>query len=367
LHWNAARLPGPAALILALLANVIFASQASAHVKWFCAFDVAGKPRGLENVLCPDFELLVALALAILLSGCVAEGFSIGNALLRALDRATQVIRDNTELLFRAGGGAFFISLWVMGGIILTPELKTDQVWISWLQLAMAAGMLSRSTLPLSALGIAFLFALGVNQYGAFHLADYPVFLGVAVYLTLIGLQRDLFGMRPLDVVRWAAAITLMWASVEKWAYPEWSFPLLYQYPSMSLGYDPEFFMRAAGVIEFTLAFALVWTPLVRRLAAGLLAAMFISAVFQFGKIDAIGHSMIIVVLLAIMADDMRAQPEDIKLRHPALAPFAYGIALAGFLGAYYVAHAVLFGSPLLGPAALLDVHDQLHLGMDRA
>jgi hypothetical protein len=239
LHWNAARLPGPAALILALVANLIFASQASAHVKWFCAFDVAGKPRGLENVLCPDFELLVALALAVLLSGCVAEGFSIGNAMLRALDRATQAIRDNTELLFRAGGGAFFVSLWVMGGIILTPELKTDQAWISWLQLAMAAGMLSRSTLPLSALGIAFLFALGVKQYGAFHLADYPVFLGVALYLTLIGLQRDLFGMRPLDVVRWAAAITLMWASVEKWAYPEWSFPLLYQYPSMTLGYDP--------------------------------------------------------------------------------------------------------------------------------
>jgi hypothetical protein len=367
LHWNAARLPGPAALILALLANSIFASQASAHVKWFCAFDVAGKPRGLENVLCPDFELLVALALAILLSGCVAEGFSIGNALLRALDRVTQIIRDNTELLFRAGAGAFFVSLWVMGGIILTPELKTDQVWISWLQLAIAAGMLSRSTLPLSALGIAFLFALGVKQYGAFHLADYPVFLGVAVYLTLIGLQRDLFGMRPLDVVRWAAAITLMWASVEKWAYPEWSFPLLQQYPNMALGYDPEFFMRAAGVIEFTLAFALVWTPLVRRLGAGLLAAMFISAVFQFGKIDAIGHSMIIVVLLAIMADDARAHPQDIKLRHPALTPFAYGIALAGFLGAYYVAHAILFGSPLLGPAALLDVNDQLHLGMDRA
>ncbi len=76
----------------------------------------------------------------------------------------------------------------------------------------------------------------------------------------------------------------------------------------MTLGYDPEFFMRAAGVIEFTLAFALIWTPLVRRVAATLLAAMFVSAVFQFGKIDAIGHSLIIVVLLAIVADDARVR-----------------------------------------------------------
>jgi hypothetical protein len=364
LYRNAWRLP--AATTLAVLANLSFVAQAGAHVKWFCAFDVAGQPRGLENVLCQDFELLVAFALAILLTGCVVEGFPIGDALSRALDRVTQVIRNNTELLFRAGAGAFFVSLWVMGGIILTPELKTDQPAVSWLQLAIAAGMLSRTTLPLSAFGIAFLFALGVKQYGVFHLADYPVFLGVAAYLTLIGLQRDLFGMRPLDVVRWAAGITLMWASVEKWAYPEWSFPLLQKYPSMALGYDPEFFMQAAGVIEFTLAFALIWTPLVRRLGATLLAAMFISAVFQFGKIDAIGHSMIIVVLLAIMADDKHAEPQDIKLRHPALTPFAYGIALAGFLGVYYVAHAILFGSPLVGASALFDVHQQFHLGMDR-
>ena len=30
--------------------------SASAHVKWFCAYDVAGQPRGLEQVLCQNFE-----------------------------------------------------------------------------------------------------------------------------------------------------------------------------------------------------------------------------------------------------------------------------------------------------------------------
>ena len=72
----------------------------------------------------------------------------------------------------------------------------------------------------------------------------------------------------------------------------------------MTLGFDPDFFMRAAGAVEFALAFALMWTPLVRRVAAIMLAAMFISAVFEFGKIDLIGHTLIVVVLLGIIADD---------------------------------------------------------------
>src|SRR5262249_1385150 len=153
-------------------------------------------------------------------------------------------------------------------------------------------------TMPLSGLGIAIIFIVGIVQDGAFHLADYPIFLGVAAYLALTGLQSNFFGKRPLDIVRYAAAITLMWASIEKWAYPQWTFPLIQQYPNMTLGTDPEFYMQAAGVIEFTLAFALLWTPLIRRVGAIMLSAMFIGAIFQFGKIDAIGHALIIVVLL---------------------------------------------------------------------
>jgi hypothetical protein len=279
-----------------------------------------------------------------LLTGCLLEGTTVGEALVRALDRVTSWVRDNTELLFRAGCGGFFVALWATGGVLLTPELKTSSPAISWLQLAIAAGLISRQTMSLSAIGIGFLFAISVQQYGAFHLADYPVFLGIAAYFMLVGLQQNLFGLRQLDVVRWSAAITLMWASVEKWAYPEWSFPLLVQHPAMSLGYDPEFFMRAAGVIEFTLAFALVWTPMVRRFAAIVLAAMFITAVIEFGKIDAIGHAPIIVALVAIAADDAAAAP---KLQRLLMAPAGYAAALAVFLALYYFSHVVLFGAQI--------------------
>src|SRR5262249_6544683 len=149
-------------------------------------------------------------------------------------------------------------------------------------------------TMPLSALGIAVVFATAVWNYGLFHLADYPIFLGVAGYLALTGLRKNLFGVAPLDVVRYATGATLMWASIEQWAYPEWTFPLCIEHPNLAMGFGTEFYMRAAGMVEFALAFALVWTPLIRRCAAAALLGFFISACFEFGKVDTIGHSAII-------------------------------------------------------------------------
>ncbi len=205
----------------------------------------------------------------------------------------------------------------------------------------MAGGLIWRRTMPLTGLGIVFLFAFATAQYGVFHLADYPVFLGVAAYLILRGLDIAPYGIRPLDIVRWAAAVTLMWASVEKWAYPQWTDPLFAAKPEMTMGATRELFMQAAGVIEFTLAFALVWTPLVRRTSALILAGIFVSAVFEFGKIDAIGHSGIIVVLLGIAADDVRVK---VRVRDTVLAPAWYAASLAAFLTLYYLGHAALYG-----------------------
>jgi hypothetical protein len=308
---------------------------------------VAAQPRALEEVLVTDFWLLSAFAIIVFFIGFVIEGTPLGAALLRAINRVTIGLRDNTELLFRVVGGFFFVALWTVGDFILTPELKTTSPAIAWLQLAIAASLVSPQTMPLSALGILGLFAVAVAQYGVFHLADYPIFLGFATYLALRGLRLDLFGIRPIDVVRGSTAITLMWASVEKWAYPEWSFPLFIEHPTLSFGYDPEYYMRAAGVVEFTLALALTWTPLVRRCAAIILIVMFTSAALQFGKLDMIGHALIVAVLLGIVGDDAE-QVHATKLPRYVLVPITYSAALTLFLGIYYGAHAALFGTRIL-------------------
>ena len=38
----------------------------------------------------------------------------------------------------------------------------------------------------ITAIGIVFLFGVAIENYGFFHMADYPIFLGVAVYLGAI-------------------------------------------------------------------------------------------------------------------------------------------------------------------------------------
>jgi hypothetical protein len=335
----------------------LFSTGASAHVKWFCAFDVAGQPRGLENVLCTDFEFLSGIAILILTLGYFFEAMPIGGAVLRSLDRVTSGLRENSDLILRAGLGFFFVALWTMGGIILTPELKTVSPLIPWLQLCFAACLLWPQTLVLSAAGIVSLFGLALYEYGLFHLMDYPVFLGFAAYLALTGLKRELFGLRPLDVLRWSAAITLMWASIEKWAYPEWTFGLFVTNPSLLMGFDEEFYMRAAGVVEFALSFALVLTPLMQRTSALILLGAFVSAISSFGKIDAIGHAPIIVAMIAIIADN-RGLPQRVRgtkvfadgalWKGLGLVPAGFVAALSIFLASYYVMHSVLFHTSIL-------------------
>jgi hypothetical protein len=327
--------------LLALACTLLGTTEAAAHIKWFCSYDVAEQPRGLASVFCAQFWELVGLAIVLLLMACALEPTFLGEALLRALDRVTRWIRLNTELLMRGTCAFFFIALWKMGGVLLTPELKTTSALVPWLQLTIAACLLSRATLPLAALGIAVLYALAEWNYGAFHLMDYPIFLGIALYLALAGLKLEPVGAwRQVDVLRWGAAITLMWASVEKWAYPDWSFPLLTMYPEMKMGFDQELYMRAAGVVEFTLAFALLWTPLVRRAAALMLAGMFTSAIFEFGVLDAIGHSAIIAVMLAVAADNARPHW---RRRTALLVPLAYAAALIATLLPYYGGHALIY------------------------
>jgi hypothetical protein len=316
-------------------------APALAHVKWFAPYDVAQQPVGLAGVLNPTFIELLVLTMVVLWTLCSLERTAIGGVLLASVDEVFVLFRDKIDTLIRGGTAAFFVAIWSHGGIILTPELTTTSPVTEWLQLAIAAGLLFRITTPLSALGMAILFAQGIWSYGLFHMMDYPIFLGTAVYLTLTSLGVTSFlGLRPLDIVRIGAAVTLLWASIEKWAYPEWTYPILYAHQSLSMGLDPRFYMIAAGMVEFGLAFSLLWTPLVRRMAAVVLMSMFVSAVFEFGKIDAIGHMVIVVILLAIAADDGVA-----PRRMPVLAPLCLSAALVLTMILYYGGHALLFGT----------------------
>src|SRR5216683_7362724 len=117
MRWLARRLPLATAIPVSCIFYVGLCETASAHVKWFCAYDVAGQPDGLAYVLCLDFEFLTGLSVLALMAGSLLEGTPIGAAILQALDRATAFIRDNLETIFRCSVAFFFIAIWGVGGV----------------------------------------------------------------------------------------------------------------------------------------------------------------------------------------------------------------------------------------------------------
>ena len=328
-------------------AYIALTTNAYAHVKWFVPYNISEPPRVVENVFNLNCASLLLLSILMIFVGHVLESLALGRALLRGINMTTRPLEANTQIVIRAACGFFLVALWTIGGIILTPELKTTQPWVSWIQLAIAACLIWRQTLVLAACGLVALYALAVNNYGIFHLLDYPVFIGAAIYLALSGIGVTLIGIRALDILRYGIAITLMWASVEKWAYPHWSHDIVQSHPELTLGFTNEYFMQAAGVIEFALSFAILLGPLVRRTAAAVLVGMFASAVIPFGRIDAIGHAPIIAALLAVLGDSnpggglLSFDAKSIWgfFRSFGLLILSYCTLLAFFISAYCILH----------------------------
>ena len=325
--------------LLALFATG-FAAPAQAHVKWFAPYDVHEQPHQLAGMVNTTMLAMAAAALLLLWAASRIEQTGLVQRLAGMFDRASQKPHARMEDFLRATTGAFFVSLWAKGGIILTPELTTDAAWVSWLQLGIAVCMFWRATLPVAAAGMAALYVYGIGRFGLFHMMDYPIFLGIAAYHALSASSSEKWRNLRWDVLRIGAAVTLMWASVEKWAYPHWTDPILDAHAELTFGLGHGPFMIIAGIVEFSLAFGLLGSSLIRRASALLLGVMFTAAIFKFGKIDAIGHLMIIAILVAVMFD-ARTRPQQLT---PARTVATYMPALVGSIAFYYGSHALLIG-----------------------
>jgi hypothetical protein len=327
--------------VAALLGFIAF--PADAHVKWFCAYDVTVPPLPLNQVLTPTF-LLIAVGFAILLF----VGFALDRAAVRSgwsavLDRFAAKTARFQSATVRAGVGVFFFSLWSLGGIILTPELQTASSVIPWIQLAIAVGTLTKWTSLLSGLGILGLYGFAERQYGFFHLMDYPVFIGIAIYLILTPFQRRGRLDLRMPILYATAGFTLMWAAIEKFGYPMWTEPLLIEHSRITLGMDFDVFMIMAGFVEFTLAFFLITGTALLRLGTFYLFFIFAVAIIDFGMIDAVGHLLIIVALgimtlngKTVLQDQFRLDDKMGVLSEAGAMTALSFVVLAGFFGLYY-------------------------------
>jgi hypothetical protein len=331
-------------------------TTAAAHVKWFVNCNVSDDPLPVQAVFTATFLLFFTLFLILLCLGCMAERTALGASISELLDRYAAPLHRRADDLLRSVAAVSFALLWADGGLIMTPELKASSIWLSAVQLLIPMYMFGRATLPAAGAGIIMLYGYGVATYGLFHMLDYPVFLGLGVFFALSLSQNSKLLAFRFDFLRWTVACSLLWPSIEKFVYPGWVAPIAITHPEITLGFDVATVVTAAGVVEFGLSFALFWTPLIRRLAALALMAVLTAATFDFGKMDGIGHLMIIAVLMVVAAQPGGAR----DARHPALAPLVGGMTLVAVILLYTGGHALYYGSkiasvaPLAGGVALL-------------
>lgn len=333
---------------LCLAAIMAFPFPALAHVKWFAPYIVDAPPAPVSRTLADVwFWAALGLVIAFFLGTRAVEKTVAGQAVSGFLDRVTAPLWTRMDDFMRAVIACFFVAVFAVGGVYLTPDLKTSTEWISWTQLAIAAGVFFRRTMPLSALGILALWALALRDYEFFHLLDYLA-LGVAVaaYLVLAALPDAAWRAHRFEVLRWGVAIALMWSSLEKFAYPEWFYPLVIEKPFLTFGLPRDVFIPMAGVAEFTLGFGLIGTPLVRRLSALSLIVIFTAAVWPFGRIDFVGHALIMAILIVI-ATDPTPRLHMLRPVRESLTGIPFGLAgaLAIFATAYWGLHAGFYGT----------------------
>lgn len=346
----------------AAIAALALATSAEAHVKWFAPYIVKASPQPVSSTLAnPWFWTGIALVMLFLILTRLVEKSRFGATVMTAMDRATDPLWNRLDDFIRCVIAAFFVAIFAVGGIYLTPDLKTPAEWVSWVQLLIAAGIFSKRTMPLSAIGIIGLWLLALRDYELFHLFDYLALgVGVAAYLVLAVSSNEQWRSHRFEVLRWAVAIALMWSSLEKFAYPDWFYPLVQERPFLTFGIPRDAFIPMAGVSEFTLGFGLLATPLLRRLSALGLLIIFISAVYPFGRIDMIGHALIMMIIIAIAVDHTRelhfmtAIRQNIVLLPASLAGF-----LALFAISYWGLHGAMYGNTGAAASAPMSTHSQ--------
>lgn len=280
---------------------------AFAHIKWFVEFDLTDPPKSLLSW----FDKAYVINLFIFSIWGVVIG-SLMDSFWCKKYGSCRFIRnffiDYTDVylnIARIGTGIFFIALWLVGGVILTPELITEAWFVPYVQLLIAVSVLFRSTLLIAGGGILFLYGYAIYSNGLFHLLDYLTLVGLALFLGLSSINVDSKANQirayRFPILYGTLVFSFLWSSIEKLAFPQWFYPFLAKYPFLTMGLDNDVFIASAAFVEFTLFFLLLMGSngiLVLALLSNLLIT---TGNIYFGKMDAIGHFPVNFILLILL------------------------------------------------------------------
>jgi len=326
-----------------------------AHIKWFAPFDVNDVPKPIGEVLNGTFvKFFVASAVAVA-GFFLADRAAYRRGFLSVLDARLKRLDDFSILILRLSAALFLMSVcaWHQAygdAFYITPELKTSARYVPWFQLGLGLCALFRRSLPAVGIGLLTLYALALRHYGVLHLLDYTIFLGLGYFFTAANIKRGKWRQSGFVVLYAATGITLLWAAMEKFAYPQWTYAVLRSHPEMLLGMQPETYMVLAGFLEFSLAFVLLGAASIAgRIVALGLQGIFMLAIFKFGLLDAIGHLMIIAILFVLFIRGPTSAREILVLKEKSIWMETYFMTGLYFLAfgvmfiAYYGLHAIFY------------------------
>jgi len=335
---------------LFVLPFIFVSTYANAHVKWFVEFDVTESPRQIGQVLMnPMFWGLLTLASVALLIVFSVDVLWTRRGTFDLVEKRFDLNPDVATSLMRIGTGVFFVALWLMGDVILTPELVTDAAFVSYIQFFTAFFTLFLSTLVLSALGVLALYVYGVTEYGIYHMLDYAIFLGVAAFLAITGSGNEKLMRHRLSILAFFMLFSFLWSAIEKFGYPQWFDPFLDENAFLTMGLPRDFFLMAAAFVEFTLVYVLLTGRNMVVLGAIALNALIIAGALYFGKVDALGHFLVMVILVIMTIKGTETvQLIAYKEGRSALVQGGYMVlgywtSLALFFGLYYGIHAAIY------------------------
>jgi hypothetical protein len=322
------------------LTALLLPAALSAHVKWFCFYDVTKPTKPLLAVINANFLSVLGVFVALLfLVFCVDDWVA---KRWPRFESQNSAFADAQEKLVRLGVGAFFLCTWNIGLNILTPELHTQSAWMFVVQFVTAMATAWKRTCIGAALGIGVLYAYGVSQYGFFHMLDYVYFLGLAAYLAFTSLPSQRLLQLRTPVMTACLAFSLMWTAIEKLLYPQWSQQLMTKHGHMMMGMKFDIFIVIAAFVEFTLSFYLATGRGMLRLGALALLIVFVSAMPEFGPVDVVGHFPLIAILgVPFLAGDSSLQrfwrlPQFGTAVNAAATCVLYIVTLAVLLSLYH-------------------------------
>lgn len=341
-----------------LILIFLFSISAEAHVKWFFDYDVTQPPTPIGEVIDGTFvKLFIASVIACYLF-FLADRYIYEEGILAEFDRKMKMFDNAANMIMRVSAGIFFLCLflwWALGkgqSFYLTPELKTDAVWVPWAHLIMALAVISKRTMFVTGLGVFVLYIAAAAHFGIFHLLDYMIFLGIGYYLTVANAKSKSLLKSGFVVLFACAGLTLIWAAVEKFAYANWTISVLADKPHVTMGMPPPFFMKVSGFIEFFVTFILLGAvSVVGRLISLGFMSIFVLAVFEFGTLDAVGHMMIVAILWVLIvrgptdARNMLVLPDKSLFTEAYFMTGLYYLAFVTIFILYYGIHYLSYGS----------------------